>query len=193
MVKKNILLNGVIVGSHESSGNDEKDIEAVRAFLKEKGLHKEVTTNDAMYGQANAFAEVANELYKKNLRKSPYQGSSVPPFVVNAVFSIELYLKAIHDAYSNKIRGHHLSKLYKAMPKKGKEHFINAANDIRHLYKLKEGADIHTCLESLSKSFEQWRYIYEHDRMNTEVQSIRYAMHVSHEACCRARESVRKT
>ena len=193
MTKKDILLNGVIVGSYNTTGDNEKDIIAVREFLKKKGLYKEVTLNDAMYGQANAFAEVANNLYENNLKISPYKGSSVPPFIVNAVFSIELYLKTIHDAYGNKIKGHHLVSIYKDMPKKGKDFFTIASNDIKHLYKLKTGADIHTCLESLNKAFEQWRYLYEHDHIGTELQSIRYAMHVSHEVCCRVRESIKKT
>jgi len=79
------------------------------------------------------------------------------------------------------------------MPKKGKEHFISAANDVRPLYQLYEGEDIHSCLASLNKSFEQWRYLYEHNELGTELQSIRYTMHTSHEACCRVRESAKKT
>lgn len=193
MVTKDILLNGVIVGSHESTGDTDKDIEAVREFLKKNGLHKVVTVNDAMYGQANAFAGLANDIYERDLQKSPYKGSSGAPFIVNATFSIELYLKTIHDVYGNKIKGHHLAKLYQGMPQKGKEQFLGAANDVRHHYCLEAGSDIHSCLDALSKAFEQWRYLYEHDRMGTELQSIRYAMHVSHEACCRVRESVKNT
>lgn len=112
MVKKDIILNGIIVGSYDATDDNEKDMEAVREFLKEKGLHKEVTKNDAMYGQANAFAEVANGLYKRDLKNPPFKGSSVPTFEVNASFSIELYLKTIHDVYGNKIRGHHLSIIF---------------------------------------------------------------------------------
>ena len=186
-------MNGIIVGSYDATDDNEKDMEAVREFLKEKGLHKEVTKNDAMYGQANAFAEVASGLYKRDLKNPPFKGSSVPTFVVNASFSIELYLKTIHDVYGNKIRGHHLSIIFKEMPKKGKEYFLSAANDIRSLYKLKEESDIDTCVELLNKAFEQWRYLYEYERIDTEIQSIRYTMHVAHEACVRVRKSVKKT
>ena len=193
MVKKDILVNGIVVGEHDATGNNLEDAKAVQAILKEKGLYQEVTTNDAMFNQANAFAAVANDLYKRDLKRSPFKGISVSPFVVNAVFSIELYLKAIHNAYGNKIKGHHLVSIYKGMPKKGKEHFLRAANDIRPRYQLYEGEDIHSCLESLNKSFEQWRYLYEHNELGTELQSIRYTMHTSHEACCRVRESAKKT
>ena len=46
---------------------------------------------------------------------------------------------------------------------------------------------------SFNKAFEQWRYLYEYDGIGTELQSIRYTMHVSHEACCRVRECIKKT
>ena len=68
------------------------------------------------------------------------------------------------------------------MPKKGKEYFASAANDLRSHYQLYDGADIHTCLKSLNKAFEQWRYLYEYDEIGTEFQSIRYTMHTSYEA-----------
>lgn len=193
MTMKDILVNGVVVGSCKTTGNNVEDARIVSEFLKSKGLHQEVTINDAMYQQANSFATVANDLYEKGLKKSPYNGSCVPPFVVNGIFSVELYLKAIHNVYGNKIRGHHLASIYKGMPRQGKEYFLSAAKDIRPKYSLKEGQDIHSCLDSLSRAFEQWRYLYENNGLETEIQSVRYTMHVAHEACCRARESARKT
>lgn len=193
MVKKDILLNGILVGSYEAAGDNQKDAEAAMEILNKKGLLKEVTENDAMYGQANSFAEVANSIYNNGLKKSPYKGSSTAPFVVNAAFSIELYLKTIHNAYSNKIKGHNLAILYKNIPEKGKEIFISASNDVRPLYQLEADADIHSCLESLSNAFEKWRYLYEHNRISTELQSIRYTMNVSFEACSRVRDYINKT
>ena len=192
MVTKDILLNGEVVGSYETTGDDQKDIEVVRAFLRQKGLHKEVTVNDSMYGQANSFAQLANDLYEKGLKTSPYKGECISPFVVNAVFSVELYLKTIHNVYGNNIRGHHLANIYKGIPKRGKEHFDSASVDVRGHYQLAAGTDIQSCLYALSKAFEEWRYLYEQNRIGTEVQSIRYTMHVAHEACCRARSDAAK-
>jgi len=79
------------------------------------------------------------------------------------------------------------------MPKKGKVFFNGAAEDARHLYSLEKGADIHTCLGSLSRSFEDWRYLYEQNNLSVEIQSIRYTMHTGHEACLRVRDDVKKT
>ena len=192
MVKKDILFNGVLVGSYEATGDMEKDAQATRDFLSKKGLLKEITENDQMFGLANSFAEVANAIYSNHLKKSPYKGSSTVPFVVNATFSIELYLKTINNAYGNKIKVHNLVKLYANIPKAGKEIFITASNDVRPKYQLEIGANIHTCIESLSCAFEDWRYLYEKNRMSVELQSIRYTMNVAFEACSRVREIVKK-
>lgn len=191
MTTKEILLNGVVVGTHESTGDDKKDAELVLIFLKEKGLHKPISLNDQIFRQANSFAKIANEIYDHDLKISPYKGSSVSPFVVNATFSIELYLKTIHNFYGNHIKGHHLAKLYENMPPTGKMHFLNSAHDIRNRYKLTKDADITTCLVSLSYAFENWRYVYEHNHIETELQSIRYTLHVSYEASCRVKEDIK--
>jgi hypothetical protein len=38
------------------------------------------------------------------------------PFVVNSAFSIELYLKTMHEAHGSPQRGHRLLSLYDALP-----------------------------------------------------------------------------
>jgi hypothetical protein len=188
MITKEILFNGVLVGTHQSTGDYKKDAEYVHFFLKEIGLVQTVSLSDQIFRQANSFAKVANAIYDNDLKKSPYNGHSICPFVVNATFSIELYLKAIHDFYGRKIRGHHLANLYSKLPNNGKLHYLNAAKDIRSKYELAKDTDISSCLESLSYTFENWRYIYEHNHLETELQSIRYTLHVSFEASCRVRD-----
>ena len=192
MVKKDILVDGIVVGSYDFTGDMKKDIEAAEAYLKAKGIHKEVSKSDAIFRQANSFAEVANHLYQTGLKKSPYKGAYISPFIVNATFSIELYLKTIHNFYSNNIKGHHLASLFKGMPKKGKEFVNSAAADVKSHFILEQGVNFPKCLESLSKSFVQWRYIYEHNEIGVELQSVRYAMHVCFEACSRVRGSEAK-
>lgn len=190
MTKKDILFNGVKVATLDATGNNFEDIKTAKNILKDKNLFKEISTHSSIYSQANCFAKVANDLYQNDLKISPLNAFSISPFVVNATFCIELYFKAIHNAYGNKIKGHHLASLYKEMPIKGKQHFLNAANDIRNHYCLNDGVDIHTCLESLNKAFENWRYMYEHNSLSLELQSIRYLMHTAHEAYCRVKENI---
>jgi hypothetical protein len=192
-VKKDVLVNGILVGSHETTGDHLADIKAIDSWLKEKGIHEEVTKRDQMHGQANAFAHVANDLYKKGLSKSPFDGKCVAPFIVNAAFSIELYLKTIHFSYGNKIRGHHLAALFKGMPKQGKAHFHAAAEATSHIYDLQRTTNIQECLANINKAFEEWRYIYEHNEIGVQTSEIRFVLHASHEACCRVYESTKKT
>ena len=101
---KAILLNGIVVGEVRSTGNTDQDAEAVRAFLKEKGQHKEVTPFQAVFNQAIAFANTSAHIYEKNLRRRPRNGFSTVPFVVNAAFSIELYLKALAQKHGKALR-----------------------------------------------------------------------------------------
>ena len=187
MAKKEVLMNGIVVGEVEATGDMEADAKTVRDFLREKGLLRDISTDDAMHGQANSFAGVANDLYKKHLKESPYDGRFVAPFVVNAVFSVELYLKTMLCLLNCEFRSHHLFKLYERLDDNTKSVFLSAADDIRPRYKLEDGVDVVICLESLCQAFEDWRYLYERNNIRTEIQSIRFAMHVSHEACCRIR------
>jgi hypothetical protein len=193
MVKRDILFNGAWVGSYEATDNEQKDASFIHDLLVGKGLIKEVPQYNQIHGQANAFAEVANAIYAKDLKVSPYKGSSAPPFVVNATFSVELYLKAVLNIYGVKAWGHDLGKLYREVPEAGKVVFEQAATDVAPRYSLETGEAYIGILENLSKAFEQWRYIYENDGVRVEIQAIRYAMHTSHEACCRIRNTQEKT
>ena len=109
---KTVLLNGIVVGEVVSTGDVEKDTESVRQFLKVKGLHKEVSNFQAIFNQAVAFANTSAYLYERDLRRSPRKGVSVVPFVVNATFSIELYLKALAQKHGKALRGHELVQCF---------------------------------------------------------------------------------
>ena len=185
---KKILLNGIVVGEYEPTGDVEKDIETVRAYLDERGLRKEISLNDTMFAQANSFAETANLLYSRDLFNSSYKGSTVAPFIVNACFSIEIYLKAIHEAYGESAKGHDLSKLYDNLNESAKITIDSAANDVRPQYTLPMEATFESCLSELNNAFVNWRYVYEHNRLSAEFQSIRCTMHTLFEATCRVRE-----
>ena len=189
-MKKKILLNGIIVGEHESSGNYDEDILAVRSYLQTKGLWKNVSANDSMFSQANSFAETANVLYEKGLRKSPYNGSIVAPFIVNAAFSVEIYLKTILEAFGNPSRVHDLKRLFKSLNEEARAIVRTSADDVRARYKLEEDVTIETCIRDLGHAFVKWRYRYEHEKLSTEVQSIRFTMNTLFEATHRVRESL---
>ena len=67
MNTKEIVLNGLVVGSVATTGNFEQDAEAVRQFMKERGLWKKVEPGSAIFGQAVAFANAAAALHQKTI------------------------------------------------------------------------------------------------------------------------------
>lgn len=191
-MKKKILLNGIVVGEYEATGNVDEDIVGVRTFLKNRGLWKELSSNDAMFAQANSFAEIANSVYSKDLKHSPYKGSAVAPFVVNACFAIEIYLKTILETQGQSSKEHNLDKLFGELDGDSTRIVEVAAQDVRPRYTLPEKSTFRSGLSELSSAFVQWRYLYEHERLSTELQSIRFTMHTLFEAACRAREECAK-
>ena len=188
MVKKRVIVDGVVVGEIEATGDIERDVIATRAFLEKKGLPTEITRNDAMFHQANAFAQLARNIFRASFAHSPYKVSNAAPFIVNATFSLEIYLKTIHQAYGRKIHGHDLAKLFSDLPQEAKTIAFEAAAAIRPQHKPVEGTDLIACLESVGNAFEKWRYLYENDNLLVEMQPLLYATHAAYEACCRVRK-----
>ena len=178
---KDVLLNGIVVGNYKSTGNDKKDIEKAKNILKEKGLWRNIETEEAMFNQAQSFASTANNLYEKDLKKDHKNFYSFAPFVVNAAFSIEIYLKTLHNLYGNKIKGHSLNALYESLSDKGKTHIKKIAEDTRHLYKIDNDFEYH--LSQLDKAFENWRYIYEGKSETIYFLPTIYVMQVLDKAC----------
>ncbi len=190
-VKKTIYANDAAVGEIITTGDPEQDIKAAQDLIKDKGLYKEVNEVDAMHSQANSFANTAKELYERDLSTTPIKnGMSMVPFVVNSAFSIEIYLKTLHVISGNKIKGHSLVTLYNALSEDIKAIVKNAGQDLRRHYSLEGEEDIVTCISSLDKAFEQWRYAYEYEKLSyIGFQTTRYVYHVLYESCCRARNN----
>ena len=181
---KTVLLNGIVVGEVVSTGDIEQDTEAVRQFLKDKGLHKEITPFQAMFNQAVAFANTAAYLYERDLRRTPRKGFSAAPFVVNAAFSIELYMKALAAKHGVALRGHELVKLYSALPKNARGE-IDAAIPRCALKRALQGPpNFSAYLDELNSTFTDWRYCYELERTGpVHIEPTIFVMEVLHESC----------
>lgn len=181
---KTVLLNGIAVGEVISTGDTDQDSEKVRQFLKDKGLHKEVSLFQAMFNQALAFANTSAYLYERDLKRTPRKGFSAAPFVVNAAFSIELYIKALAEKHGKSLRGHELLKLYKELPKA-------ALSDIAHVIPkcatnraLGEVPNFSKYLSDLNNTFVDWRYCYEREKTGAVyIEPTIFVMEVFHESC----------
>lgn len=181
---KAILLNGIAVGEFISTGDIDKDAETVRNFLKAKGLHKEVSLFQGVFNQALAFANTSAYLYDRDLRKSPRKGFTASPFVVNAAFSIELYLKALAQKNAVTLRGHELIKLYSALPSKANAEINQVIPQCASNRDLGEPPDFVGYLQNLNNTFVQWRYSYELEKTGpVHIEPIIFVMEVLHQAC----------
>jgi hypothetical protein len=181
---KTIYLNGVVVGELPSIGDSKKDTEAIRDFLKEKGLYKEVTVVQAMYNQAVSFATTAAHLHRTDLLKAPRNGFSVAPFVVNSAFSIELYLKTLAQAHGKSLKGHELLKLFDALPQNAKQAIEKVIPTCAANRRLEEQPDFRMYISALNNAFVDWRYCYEDGRTNeVRIEPVIFVMECLHEAC----------
>jgi len=189
-VKKDIYANGILVGEYISTGDPDKDIEAAHEIIKRKGFNGESSLINQMHNQANSFANTAKELYERDLRATPIKnGMSLVPFIVNASFSIELYLKTLHAIEGRSEKGHSLVKLYGKLEDGTKSIIKSSASDVSKYYDQEEVGEFEKYIQNLDRAFEQWRYAYETKKLSyIGIQYTRFVYHTLHESCCCARK-----
>jgi hypothetical protein len=162
---KRVYLNGKLAGEYTPTGDDEKDRDLAVAVLREKGLWKETTREQAMFRQAVSFATTASYLYKRDLTTTPANGMGVAPFVVNSAFALELYLKAIGQLHGRAMRGHDLLDLFDGLPPDAKNALHQNFAKSEWQCGIVELAEFRMVLEDLRSTFVHWRYLYEENRL----------------------------
>jgi hypothetical protein len=159
-------------------------LKSLRQFLKNRGLYKEVTLIEAIFRHAVSFASTASYVYERDLKKAPRNGFGIAPFVVNAAFSIELYLKTLNQIHGNVVKGHSLLDLYDAIPQKGHQAIHEAVSLYSHEYRLSKRADFRNLISEVDNAFVEWRYCYERERTSeVKIQPMIFLMKVLHEVC----------
>ena len=180
---KSILVNGVVVGEVEATGDLERDARVARDFLDERGLLKEWSPAGEIFGAATAFANTSAHLYENGLTKKPTKGSSIVPFVVNAAFSIELYLKALASKHQLTLKGHELLKLYESLPQEAIEEIESVIPKCAKDRALNGPPTFVQYLKELNSAFVGWRYIFEKSESKPiYLEPTIFVMQVLHEA-----------
>lgn len=92
------------------------------------------------------------------------------PFIVNASFACELYLKAIHYFNGTKFPksgtdGHNLEKLFDLLPIADKQHLVNS-------FQMEYGDTFDLELSAAALAFLDWRYWFEADMSRSKRISI---------------------
>jgi hypothetical protein len=96
---RTIMLNNKPIGYVKDSSDPIENARLAKELLIKKGFWKEISIEKSMFDQASSFAHVASYIYEKDLLKLPRNPKSITPFVVNAAFSAEMYLKCIQKKY----------------------------------------------------------------------------------------------
>ena len=68
---KQLFVDGKLVGEVPITGNLEKDLEAATELMKAKGVYRQLTAPQVMFGQAAAFAGTAAHLFNNDLLQVP--------------------------------------------------------------------------------------------------------------------------
>lgn len=189
---KELKLNGVVVGKYLGSDDQDEDIELAREFLKARGLYNPPSQIMAMLGQANSFAFTTNRIYEQDLMRDQTRNPlGFAPFVVNAAFSVELYLKTLHAVAGNPVRGHKLLTLHDTLDSARQAEL--ASDALRLAPEHGEGPQVkfRDLVTMLNNSFEQWRYFYEISRGGyIHLQQTILTVHTCRDVCWRVVHSL---
>jgi hypothetical protein len=117
---------------------------------------------------ALCFAETAAMLYHTALKEPDRrQPLMLVPFVVNASFACELFLKALAHRGGLELQGHNLSKLLTNLPVQERLLVDLAWSAVAHIENNQAVEPLESVVKQLSNSFVEWRYSHEKERVST--------------------------
>lgn len=186
--KKTLYLNNIAVGEVEVTGDTEKDTAAAVALLKQKGLYREIPQAEQMFRGAWAFASVASDIFEKHYRETPPLGFKAIPFVVNAAFSIELYLKTLQEIDGRAKRVHSLLDLYDSLSGARRAEIASAAQTHapRFAIAVRDEQQFRANMRALNSAFVEWRYLHEKKYLgDVQIEPTVVAI-IALESVCRA-------
>ncbi len=136
----------------------------------------------AMLRQAMAFATASRDLYEKYLAVEKPDTKAMEPFVVNAAYAIEVYLKTLHAGSGTRRKEHGILELYDALPQASKDAIDAKAAKLKDGY---EGAGaFREQLAQLDEGFRKWQEVYESGYLKpVKTHPTVYLMHTLHEVC----------
>jgi hypothetical protein len=191
MTTKKLFANGKFICEYEAPTSHQEEIELCQRLLGEHGIDlKKTTEEQAIFRQATSFSSIAAQLYARDLSNVPSNGMSVVPFVVNAVFALELYLKTLAKLHSRSPRGHDLIVLFDGLPTTAIESLrsevATAADYSQWKCNISTVDDFRKALEAMRNAFVEWRYLHEKDPSGgIEFRPLIFAMEVLHSICQR--------
>jgi hypothetical protein len=116
---------------------------------------------------AQCFSQTAMLINETCLKESPRREPLlVVPFVVNASFACELYLKALAHRGGVRLEGHQLAKLLVSLPTNERHSLARAWAAVARGGECKIAETLESVIRELSNSFVEWRYTHEKERVS---------------------------
>ena len=152
-----------LVGHFVGTGDDRADMEECARVLREAGLEcPKPSVAECIRDQARAFAKVATDLATKIMELRGRSKDYIAPFLVNAAFALELFLKSLAKQHGKEMRGHSLLKLFDELPSSARHSIDQAfAGAPDFLTDFDESGDLRGLFVNLDDAFVAWRYAYE--------------------------------
>jgi HEPN domain-containing protein len=178
---KTVMCDNKPVGYVKDTGDPQKNAMLAKELLIEKGLWREIPITESMYNQATSFANTANHIYEKDLKKLPRNPQGIAPFVVNAAFSAEMYLKCLQKMSGEPSQTHTLTALHKQLPNKVKDKINKYTKQLEPQYEVERGMLFKEYLKNINNAFVNWRYIFEKKTEYVHIPTTIFVLHVLHQ------------
>jgi hypothetical protein len=175
---------GKFIGEVPNTGDMATDLKAMSELMRSRGIEP-LNRAQAAFGQASAFGMNAAHLFNTGLIGAPpLNPANLVPFVVNAAFAIELYLKTLGSLYDLKMHGHDLLDLLEELPAEAKELLRREIAMAPPSEGIKDLSGFRSEIERLRSVFVDWRYLYER-RTAPEVRIVEFIhiVNLLHNTC----------
>ena len=147
-----------------------------------------------MFKQACAFSDCARccEVEPNDIIEYRFNSHTVAG-IVNSAFACEVFIKTllvIHGVSVNEMRGkktrdgHELKRLWELFKKMDCKTATLVELQMQEIFNSNNKSMFYDLLDSISNAFEYWRYIYEKDDGNTNINFLRTFRLLLREVCC---------
>ena len=162
----------------DKNGNVLKEVNAdvmdspdeLKKILEESGSDtKKKPMWKLTFDQAVCFSKVASNLYHENLKEkiTNIKVQYVAPFIVNATFSMELYLKSIHQKLDTKALPsvsdkHNLKRLFFSLPGRIQNDIIKSLQTcLTAQGRPADDIDMGKTIRTIANAYVDWRYLHQ--------------------------------
>lgn len=178
---KTVIVDNKPIGYVKDVADRNEAARLAQDLIKSKGLLRDIPKSESIYNQAQSFSNTSAYLYEKYLKSLPRNPQSIAPFVVNAAFSAEMYLKCLQEIHGQISETHALTALFKSLPNKVKDKINKTSQKFESQYEIEQGVLFKDHLKNINHAFVNWRYIYEKSNEYVSIQQIIFVLQVLHE------------